>query len=64
MTEKDERRLRRLAMEIAIQLPDNREEALKVLKYSEKLVSEYLEPLVSGSRQGDNVIVRLAPPGP
>lgn len=63
MTEKDDKRLRRLAMEIAIQLPDNREEALKVLKYSEKLVSEYLEAPAGRDRQDGHMIVRLVPPG-
>jgi hypothetical protein len=43
-----DRALRRLAMQIVVQLPDERREAMTVLRFAGQLISEFLEGDPSG----------------
>lgn len=56
----DEGRLRRLAMQIATQLPENNGEARTVLRYTQELVDNFLTP--QGAVAVKNPTLRVVKP--
>jgi hypothetical protein len=47
---------RRHAVQIAAQLPDNPEDAIRVLEYARELVRDFLSPQRSDEERGQTVI--------
>ena len=45
----DDRWLRRLALQLAVLLPDERDRALAVLRHTERLVREFVDPVPSNA---------------
>lgn len=50
--------LKRQALQIVMQLPDDREDAIKVLAFAKELVVEYLKPDVLADAEVLRLVVR------